>query len=206
VAKAKRPNKRPNGRSLDEIADAAVKTINPPAASRELCLARVLYCIDRLEFLEQQLRPLWNTSPGKRKKEVAHYAEQLRRAKSAIPKQLPEEQKFAANLEFKIRRLDHHCKMISVKRGSRQRSLPRQLSVQMAYELLELDEPCWQQKVTKTVDGPWHKLSGLFYEALIHEYGRDLMDYCLEWYPRRNRTRGLLEPGIQIGIAYPPDG
>jgi hypothetical protein len=188
----KATRKRPKGSgTLDDLLDAAIEIIDPPDNSVELCRARVGYYIDLIKKNREVLRAKLETSPAVVKKALADYAEQLRKAKKMAGRLTYFGlDKFSAELDTQIRRVEHIRDSIEVKHGSRQWSLPAQLSIQAAYELLVLDDPSWRQKPTLTVGGPWHKLSSLMYEALTGEHERDLSKYLRAW-SRNIRVRYL---------------
>jgi hypothetical protein len=174
----------------------AVAAINPPVEAKELCRTRVNECIHHLKKLRDTLRPHLETpgwkymlpkSPRKLADDAKLIRKVLKQAHASIlrvggPKFVKELERITQRLEF--------LSKTKVK-GGKPWSLERQLSVQMAYELLELDEPCWRQTVRLTGKGAWYRLSSLFNEALTGEYDRDLSGYCRAW-PRGVQNRLLL--------------
>ena len=194
-------------RTQEEIVRDAVEAINPPVEAKELCRTRVNECIRHLKKLRDALQPHlgkpgWKDSLPKPRKDIADDAKRLRKVLKQTHASLryvggP---KFVKELDASIRRLEHLCAYIKeheVIHGSRQWSLPKQLSVQMAFELLKFDGRR-QSKVTLTDKGPWLRLSSLLHEALTGEYNCDLSGYCRKW-PRGSKTRlPLIDDPIKI--------
>jgi hypothetical protein len=175
------PKKR---RSDAEIVDEMLAVLNPPADQREAIRAKVASRIESMRLRESWRRtiaPEHFRSAQKRKKELGDYLKALRAAARkyrALPRRhydYDEQEKFREQLHEEIDRITWHHNDIKVGPGHKPRDLSAEQVVRSALGLLC---PRWWQTPRKkwpsiSMEGKWHLLSTLLYEALRGQSDRD---------------------------------
>jgi hypothetical protein len=178
-------------RSLDEIVVEALKVIDPPLKSCDEWRAKVVDRIRRVQIRSRIVRA------RELKKSVDDYDKALR---------VTREKAFAFVLfpsKELLERLDDEIAMIArfrqlsfappplsskplkkiKKKGKKPRDLDAEIAVRAAHDLIA-DCP-WKKKPSLYVEGAWHRLSMLFYEARTGVADKDIMHYLRNWEPPR---------------------
>jgi hypothetical protein len=194
----------PERRSLVKLVDHAIEVINPPAEARELCRAKVE---DRLRRELGRPLPIMRVRPAMMDlSDCLKQLRAARRTAALIPlewlcerldRDIFDVQELIAQVHCLPRQkgsrpLDPYaCSAVraaadlldpSVERCRAHLSLfpddPHQgVHYQRIYGDLGYECP-WRQALTLYVDGTWHQLSLLLYEALADEPVPNLMHYC----------------------------
>ena len=142
------------GRSDQEIVADALKAINPPSANREVISTEIVRLIHRIRRIERKRLP----SFGVMKEQLETYLKNLRATKRTFFKGSPT---FLTHLDDEIVQINSLRDVVvgMVKKGSRQWDFIALVATGMAQHLISAE------KATLTANGPWHRLSMLFYEA-----------------------------------------
>jgi len=181
---APRPARRQDeivaARSQDEIVDAALEVINPPANQRAAIRAEWYRCFKAMRNAQAH----WPMSPSSQRestKQLQRYLELLRAVKEThCPWWDEEDAEFRALLHARIERGERHLRP-----GARPRDSVAGAAVVLASDYLT---PA-QRTVTR--DGKWHRLSALLYEGAT---GRTDTDKVLKYMSEMKHGKTLRRP------------
>jgi hypothetical protein len=189
-------------RSLEEIMDEAVEVIAPPAEARDLCRKKVA---DNVRWLQnpykvvhrrELIRAVDRYTRALRKVRTARAAADMAGYVSAEKfERVAEELKYAEGFAEDFRGLpakkgggieDWHAKIVV--EAARDLLDPDPFREQVWFggsefpyddEYLKYECP-WRDKPTLYIDGKWHRLSVLLYEAITGRVRSDLKRYCIK--------------------------
>ncbi len=176
-------------RTRDQIVDATLAVIAPPADQLEAIRAKVVEHIGALQRFAEADIP-----HGEFKKRLAEYLRNLRASKRTFVHlpyfwdySWPKHKQFLTQLDAEIERIQREHDQIKVTKGSKRRDPIADLSVQYAMALLARELPptrwCFSERLTWKA---WHQVTALLYEAVtgkpdsehllkyVREYKRDL--------------------------------
>jgi hypothetical protein len=164
-------------RSLNDIVDAALKVIDPPAADREEWRAKVAVRIDGL-----QRNPPEHLRTRDIKKNLAAYEKALRTTRKAA-------EPFVSfiNIDEFLKHLEHQIEVVEEfgrikyekEKGAKLLDLGAEEAVRAARDLI------WERglKPTASPKSAWHRLSQLLNESASGTAGKGLMHYLRNWKP-----------------------
>ena len=172
-------------RSLNDIVDAALKVIDPPAADREEWRAKVAVRIHGLDGLERIFREHLRTRDIK--KNLAAYEKALRAARKAslslwqiihqgaFIKQVDEQIAVVERLKGTRWAKDYGAK----DSGAKPFDLDAEAAVQAARDLIDKRGI----KAAISAKGAWHRLSQIIYESITGNSNKNVMHYLRHWKP-----------------------
>jgi hypothetical protein len=163
-------------RSLNDIVDAALKVIDPPAADREEWRAMVAVRIDGLErIFREHLRR------RDIKKNLAAYEKALRAARKASLSLWQTQGEFIKQVDEQIAVVERYKGTRWVKYyGAKPFDLDAEAAVEAARDLI--DER--GIKAAISAKGAWYRLSQIIYESITGNSNKNVMHYLRRWEAR----------------------
>jgi hypothetical protein len=164
-------------RSLNDIVDAALKVIDPPAADREEWRAKVAFHIEYLEGIPRE-----HLRTRDIKKNLAAYEKALRAARKVSLSlwQIIQQGEFIKQVDKQIAVVERYKGTRWVKDdGAKPFDLDAEAAVQAARDLI--DER--GIKAAISAKGAWHRLSQIIYESITGNSDKNVMHYLRHWKP-----------------------